>query len=400
MNEILYSIEFQMSLLLFVALSGYLIASSINQSAVVGIILAGIAVGPSWLGLVTYTDFVSSLAHLGAVVLLFTVGLHFKLEEITNFKNLSIAFSGIIIPWIAGYYFAKMFGFSFGGAIFIGTALTATSIAITANVLKEMDKLHTDAAKAIIGAAIIDDVLGLLALSISGEIVSGELSLSLIFVTIMKATGFLVIGNFLGKVIANKIVTRLDRTRLVYKYPEFIFIFAMLIAFFYSMIAELIGLSAIVGSFLAGASLGSVRLEHGLSFKEGAEYLQIIFASLFFISLGVLVDLHEVTWDLMWFLLVLTMVAMLTKVTGCGIPARLTGMNLKDSLIVGFGMSPRGEVAMIIALIGLNQKLIMQDTYITLVLMSLLTTIITPLLLRNWLYREKRLENCERSVSL
>lgn len=389
MSDILSSVEFQMSLLLFVALAGYLIASNINQSAVVGIILAGIAVGPSWLGLVTYTDFVSSLAHLGAVVLLFTVGLHFKLKEITNFKNFMIALIGIIVPWIAGYYLAMFFGFSFGGSIFIGTALTATSIAITANVLKEMDKLQTDAAKAIIGAAIIDDVLSLLALSISQEIVSGELSIALILVTIIKAAGFLIIGNFFGKFLAGNVITRLDKTSTVKKYPEFIFIFAMMVAFFYSMTAELIGLSAIVGSFLAGVSLEGIKLEHGLSFREGAEYLQIIFASLFFISLGVLVDLHELTMDLVWFLLLLTVVAILTKVIGCGIPARLNGMDLKDSLIVGFGMSPRGEVAMIIALIGLNQNLIKQDTYIVLILMSLLTTIFTPIVLRNWLYREK-----------
>jgi Kef-type K+ transport system membrane component KefB len=388
MSEILSSIEFQMSLLLFVALAGYLISSNINQSAVVGIILAGIAVGPSWLGLVTYTQFVSSLAHLGAVVLLFTVGLHFRLKEITNIKNLLIAFFGIIIPWIAGYYLAKLFGFDFGSSIYIGTALTATSIAITANVLKEMDKLQTDTAKAIIGAAIIDDVLSLLALSISGEIVTGEVSLLFILLTIIKAAGFLVAGNFVGKILATRIITRLDKTRIVHKYPEFIFIFAMMVAFFYGMVAELIGLSAIVGSFLAGVSLEGIKLEHGLSFREGAEYLQIIFASLFFVSLGVLVDLHELTWDLTWFLLILTIVAVLTKVAGCGIPAKLYGMNLKDSLIVGFGMSPRGEVAMIVALIGLNQKLIEQDTYIVLVLMSLLTTILTPILFRNWLYRE------------
>lgn len=389
MTDILSSVEFQMSLLLFVALAGYLIASHINQSAVVGIILAGIAVGPSWLGLVTYTDFVSSLAHLGAVVLLFTVGLHFKLKEITNIKNFWIAFLGIIVPWIAGYYLAIYSGFDFGASIFIGTALTATSIAITANVLKEMDKLQTDTAKAIIGAAIIDDVLSLLALSISQEIVAGEVSISLILVTIVKAAGFLIIGNFFGKFLAGNVITRLDKTRTVHKYPEFIFIFAMMVAFFYSMTAELIGLSAIVGSFLAGVSLEGTKLERGLSFREGAEYLQIIFASLFFVSLGVLVDLHELTMDLVWFLLILSVVAILTKVIGCGIPARLYGMDMKDSLIVGFGMSPRGEVAMIIALIGLNQNLINQETYIVLILMSLLTTIFTPIVLRNWLYREK-----------
>ena len=148
-HNILASVEFQMSLLLFVALAGYLIAYRINQSAVVGIILAGIIVGPSLLGLVTYTDFVSSLGHLGAVVLLFTIGLHFEIQKIANLKYILIALFGIIIPWVAGYYTAQLFSFDFGASVFIGTALTATSIAITANVLKEMNKLQTDAAKAI-----------------------------------------------------------------------------------------------------------------------------------------------------------------------------------------------------------------------------------------------------------
>ena len=137
---ILSSVEFQMSLLLFVALAGYLIAYKINQSAVVGVILAGIVVGPSVLGVVTVTDLVSSLGRLGAVVLLFTIGLHFKIKDIANFKYFIIALFGILIPWVAGFYLAKLFDFSYGGSIFVGTALTATSIAITANVLKEMGK--------------------------------------------------------------------------------------------------------------------------------------------------------------------------------------------------------------------------------------------------------------------
>ncbi|MEE8471256.1 MAG: cation:proton antiporter [Dehalococcoidia bacterium] len=388
-NGILSSIEFQMSLLLFVALAGYLIASRINQSAVVGIILAGIVVGPSWLGLVTYTDFVASLAHLGAVVLLFTVGLHFKLEEIAKIQYLVIALIGIIVPWLAGYGLAKLFGFSLGGSIFVGTALTATSIAITANVLKEMGKLKTEAARAIIGAAIIDDVLSLLALSVSADVVAGTLSLPSIVITIVKAIAFLSLGTLLGSWIGKEVMLRLDKTELIGRYPEFMFIFAMMIAFLYAMIAELIGLSAIVGSFLAGVALARVKLKHGKSFIEGADYLQMIFASIFFVSLGVLVDLHEVTRSLVWFIFVLTIVAVLTKVIGCGIPAKLLGMNLRNSLIIGFGMSPRGEVAMIIALIGINQGLITQGTYVALVLMALLTTILTPILFRNWLFKEK-----------
>ena len=163
-----------MSILLFVALAGYLLAYRINQSAVVGIILAGILVGPSLLGLVTYTDFVSSLANLGAIVLLFTIGLEFEVKEIAKVKYFVIALLGVIVPWISGYFLSRAFSYDFKASIFIGTALTATSIAVTANVLREMGKLQTDAARAIIGAAVVDDILGLMALSISESLVSSS----------------------------------------------------------------------------------------------------------------------------------------------------------------------------------------------------------------------------------
>lgn len=386
---ILGSIEFQMSLLLFVALAGYLIAYKINQSAVVGVILAGIVVGPSVLGLVTYTDFVSSLGHLGAVVLLFTIGLHFKIEEIANRKYAVIALVGVVLPWIAGFYLAKLFDFGYGGSIFVGTALTATSIAITANVLKEMGKLNTTAAKAIIGAAIVDDVLSLLALSMSGEIVSEGLSAPFVLATLAKAVAFLVFGVLAGRTIVKRLMVRIDGTKWADKYPESIFILAIMVAFLYAMVAELMSLSAIIGAFLAGVALAQLNLRHGAVYREGAEYLQIIFASIFFISLGVLLDFHVITANLVWFIAVLTIVAIATKLIGCGVAAKLQGMSMNDSLIVGVGMVPRGEVAMIVALIGLDQGLIKQDTYAALVLMALLTTIIPPIILRNWLFRQK-----------
>ncbi len=387
--------EFQMSLLLFVALAGYLIAYRINQSAVVGIILAGIVVGPSWLGLVTYTDFVSSLAHLGAVVLLFTIGLEFKLQEISKPWYFLIALLGIITPWVGGFYLAKVFGFDFHASVFIGTALTATSIAITANVLREMGKLQTQPAKAIIGAAVIDDVLALLALSVSEGLVSGTFSLAATTVTVLKAVAFLVLGALLGRAIIARQMERFSVTKLAGKYPESVFIFAMMFAFLYALLAEFFGLSAIVGSFLAGISIAGVKVKQGHIFREGAEHLQIIFASIFFISLGVILDLHVVTLDLLWFIAALSFVALLTKTVGCGIPTRLTGMTFKESLIVGIGMAPRGEVAMIVALIGLSQKMITQETYAALILMALLTTIIPPLILRNWIFKPEHLTTAE-----
>lgn len=381
------TIEFQMSLLLFVALAGYLLAARINQSAVIGEILVGLIIGPSFLGLITYTDFVQSVAHLGAIILLFVVGLEFKIKDVFNLRYGVIALIGVIVPWIGGFLTAKAFGYNFENAVFVGTALTATSIAITANVLKEMGKLKTEAAKAIIGAAVIDDILSLLALSLSKEMVGGTISFSAILMPILKAGLFLVIGIYIGQKFLCRLVERVDNTLISKKYPEFVFIFTMMLAFFYAMIAEALHLSAIVGAFLAGISLEGANVRQGKSYKEGAEYLYIIFASIFFVSLGILVDIHVITPAVLWFLVVLTIVAILTKVVGCFLPAKWQGMSFRDAAVVGFGMSPRGEVAMIVGLIGLNQNLITHEIYAAIIFMSLATTIITPLVLRNWLYK-------------
>ena len=385
--SILSSTEFQMSLLMFVALAGYLISYRINQSAVVGIILAGILVGPSLLGLVTYTDFVSTLAHLGAVVLLFTIGLEFTIRDIAKLRYFVIGLFGVIVPALGGFFLASLFDYDFRASVFIGTALTATSIAITANVLREMGKLQTEAAKAIIGAAVIDDILALLALSVSEGLVDGGLSVASLLITTAKAIGFVVLGIILGKLVMAPLMVRLDGTKIAGKYPESVFIFSMMVAFLYAMAAELVGLSAIVGSFLAGASFAGLTVRCAAICKEGAENLQVIFASIFFVSLGVIMDLHFVTPALLWFVVVLSAVAIVTKVIGCGLPALIQRMGFRDSVIIGMGMVPRGEVAMIVALIGLSQNLISQSTYSALILMSLLTTIIPPLLLRNWLFK-------------
>jgi Kef-type K+ transport system membrane component KefB len=387
MEEILSSIEFQMSLLLFVALAGYLLASRINQSAVIGEILVGLVVGPSLLGLITYTDFIRSIATMGAIILLFVIGIEFNLRDLLDTRYFLIALVGVVVPWAGGYWLSLAFGYATAPAIFVGTALTATSIAITANVLKELGRLQTGPAKAIIGAAVMDDVLGLLALSLSGSIISGTLSPVTIGMTLLKALIFLAAGVYIGTKIVSAFLERLDMTPLCKKYPEFLFIVAMMIAFFYAMCAELVGLSAIVGAFIAGVSICGVCITHSKDIREGAEYLHIIFASIFFVSLGIIADFRAVTPGILLFLLAVILVAIVTKVAGCGLPARLSGMSTRDALIVGFGMSPRGEVAMIVALIGLTQGIISQGIYVALVLMSLLTTVITPVVFRNWLFR-------------
>jgi Kef-type K+ transport system membrane component KefB len=382
------SIELQMSLLLFLALAGYLVASRINQSATIGAILVGVLVGPSVLGLITYTDFVATLAHLGAIILLFVIGFEFNIRDIIDPRYGVIGLVGVIIPWIGGYATAVLFGFDFASAIFVGTALTATSIAITANVLKEIGVLQTEAARAIIGAAVIDDVLSLLVLAVSTDlVVSGDVSLTPTVLMLARAVGFIVVAGAVGYFGIRKVIERMDATPLARKYPEFVFIFAMMVAFLYAMLADLVGLSGIIGAFLAGVAFARVELRQSKGVHEGAEYFQIVFASIFFVSLGILADIRALTSDTTLFLLVLTLVAIATKVIGCALPARLMGMCREDSLIIGFGMAPRGEVAMIVALIGLESGLIGQGIFVAIVLMSLLTTLITPIVYRNWFFK-------------
>jgi Kef-type K+ transport system membrane component KefB len=392
------TIEFQMSLLLFVSLTGYLLASRIGQPAVVGIILVGLVVGPSALGLITYTDFIRSIAHLGAVVLLFVIGLEFNIKDLTNLKYFVIGTAGVLVPLAGGYWVCRSFDLDLSASLFIGVAITATSIAITADSLREMGRLHTDAAKAIIGAAVADDVLALLALSIVQQSVKGVLSLGATLIIFLEAAAFLVIGALVGRFILNRFMDLLDCTSMAQKYPEVDFIFSMIVAFFYAMVAEMIGLSAIVGSFVAGVSLEGAHLRCSKDFKEGAEYLRIIFASIFFVSLGVLVDFKAMELNILWFLLALTLMGILTKVLGCGIPARLMGLTSRDSMVIGFGMTPRGEVAMIVALIGLDRGIISQPLYAALVAMSLITTIIPPLVISNWIYRKDKVRTAKGGV--
>ncbi len=376
------SIELQISLLLFVALAGYLLSSKINQPAVVGQILLGILIGPSLLGWVTYTSLVSNLAHIGAIVLLFVVGLEFRLKDIMRWQYLLIGLFGVVVPLAGGYALATLFEFDSNKAVFLGICLTATSIAITADTLREMGQLNSSIAKAIIGAAVIDDVLALLALSIGNQFIAGEVSVTGSLFLLVKGIAFFIIGALIGQKFICRLISMIDESELGRKYTEMAFIFAMMMAFLFAITAEIFSLSAIVGAFVAGVAMEGVKLKNSKDFKEGAEYVRILFAAMFFVSLGVLVDLSALDLQLVGFLISITLVALLTKLIGCGLPARLLGYSNRESLIIGLGMAPRGEVTMIIALLGLNTGLIEQPLYVTLVLMSVLTTLVIPPSLR------------------
>ena len=193
------SIELQMSLLLAVALAGHLLAGLVRQPAVVGQILAGLVVGPSIFGWITYTTFVANIAHLGAIVLLFVVGLEFRAKELASLRPFLIAVAGIIVPWLGGYMVARGFGFESSRALLIGVALSATSIAITADALRELGRLQSPEARLIIGAAVIDDVLALLALSMAEQLGAGTLDPVYILLMAVKAILFVGVGAWVGQ---------------------------------------------------------------------------------------------------------------------------------------------------------------------------------------------------------
>ncbi len=383
MEEQGLSLTLQISIVLFFALLGYLIAMKINQSAVIGVILIGIIVGPSVLGWVKYTEFVEALAHIGAIVLLFAIGFEFKLKEVYTKESTLIAISGVTVPWILGYLLGMFFGYSSSTSILIGTVLVATSIAITAMVLLELGKLQTKTAKAIMGAAVVDDVIGLILLSISVQVIKGTPDAFEIGIMALKAVAFVVVGLLASQYI-RKFFVWVDGGRMAKKFPDFLFILAMTVAFGYSFAAELIGLSAIVGAFIAGSSLSGIHPKNSKDLKEGAEYIHIIFASIFFISLGILVDFHKVTPDVILFSVALIAVAIIGKMIGCYLPARLLKESHKDSLIIGVGMIPRGEVGMIVGMIGLTAGIFTQDIYTAVIVMCIVTTLIVPPMLRKF----------------
>ncbi|MGB5427172.1 MAG: cation:proton antiporter [Gammaproteobacteria bacterium] len=381
------SIEFQMSLLLAVALAGHLLSGLVRQPAVVGQIMAGLIVGPSVFGWITYTTFVANIAHLGAIVLLFVVGLEFRARELASVRPFIIAVAGIIVPWFTGYLVARGFGFDSDRALLIGVALSATSIAITADALRELGRLQSPEARLIIGAAVIDDVLALLALSMVDQLGSGAIEPVEIVLMAIKAILFIGVGAWLGQRLLAPLSERIDASKLAVRSPEFVFVLGLLTAFVYALVAESLHLSAIVGAFVAGVVFEGIHVNKSQSVHVGAGYVRAAFGAVFFVSLGVLADLRFLGAETLVFAAALSLVAFFSKFIGCGLSARATGSSRRESMIIGVGMAPRGEVAMVIALLALNRGVIEQPAYVALVLMSLMTTLVVPVLLRNWLYR-------------
>ena len=380
----------QLTILLVLATLSHFTIKRFHQPTIIGEIAIGIVLGPSIVGAFGLVLFDQSIidvfAALGAIFLLFLIGLESDFRSIYTKKNLFVAIAGVLLPLTFGFLTAYFLvppsevlvaDGQFLMAMFVGATLVATSTAIAASILLEMGLMRDRVAQTIMGAAVVDDILGLLVLSVVvGMSQPGGLDALSIVTLAGTAIAFIVIAIYVGVYFFSRIVVRLQVAGMKMGLKHGGFIIAMAIAFLYAFISEIIGLSAIIGAFLAGTMFAATPLRE--DFTEGAGYLGAVFTPVFFISLGLLVNVWAVgaAPELLVFAIVLTAVAIVTKVVGCAVPARLAGMTPHESSAVGWGMTPRGEVGLIVALAALQAGVIANGLFAVVVLVMLLVSVI------------------------
>ncbi|TLZ92438.1 MAG: cation:proton antiporter, partial [Methanobacteriota archaeon] len=274
-------------------------------------------------------------------------------------------------------------GTRFTMALFVGATFTATSVAITAAVLLEFNFLKDPVAQTILGAAVVDDVLGLIVLSVVVGTSAGRVSALDLAILLAEAVGFLAIGMAAGVYVFRRIVLRIQAEGKKLGLPHSGFLIAMAITFLFALTAESIGLSAVVGAFLAGSVFAGAAFQK--DFSEGARHLAAVFTPIFFVSLGLQVNVPAVAAQigLIPLAAALTVVAVITKVIGCSLPARLAKMTAHEAVAIGWGMTPRGEVGLIVAVAALTAGVIGDALFSVIVFVLILVTILpTPLFKR------------------
>lgn len=367
-----------------------LTSERVHMPQVVGALVAGVLVGPSCLGWVGETDFLIKTAEIGVIILMFNAGLDTDLEELksTGFASFIIAVIGVIVPLIGGIGCYLLFAnnpsdpFNMLKAAFIGVVLTATSVSITVETLREMGKLKSKVGTAILGAAVIDDILGIVVLTVLTGFTDPTVQPLLVFGRIVAFFIFvLVVG-----LIMNKAFIKMDQ--LWHKHRR-IAIYALAFAFLMSYIAErFFGIADITGAYFAGIVMCSLSDTRDYVASKTNVLGYMLFSPLFFASIGIKTNLEGLTGTLVLFAVVLTVVAILSKIIGCGLGARLMGFQTYDAFSIGLGMVSRGEVALIVAQKGAQAGLIDESMFPAIVLVVIVTTLITPILLKFGMKRE------------
>lgn len=354
----------------------------LGQPGIVGEILAGILIGPSVLNWVQPNHFLGALADLGVMFLLFRVGLEVKASELMRVGGAAtlVAVLGVIAPLFLGWGIMVLWGEPQIESIFVGTAMVATSVGITAQVLAAKGLLNHEASKMILAAAVIDDVLGLILLAVVSSMAKGQMNVPELLLTATLAIGFTVIVAKWGTRTMDRLVPRME-ARL--RAGEVQFNVAMLLLFGLSLLAIYAGVAAIIGAFLAGMALAESVGTRVHDLVHGVTELLVPF---FLAGIGLHLDLSAFaqTSTIIVSLIILA-AAVVSKLVGCGLGAYSLGR--RNMLRVGSGMVPRGEVGMVVAQLGLGLGVIPQSTYGVVVFMAVATTLVAPAML-NYAFRD------------
>ncbi len=388
MSELL---QFLLMLMLVIvaAKTAGLVSTKLGQPAVLGELLAGVVLGPTLLN-VFGLPFITSqtlqvefkhLAEIGVILLMFMAGLETDLKALSRVGKIAVfaGVLGVIFPITLGGLVALPFNYSFDKALFIGIILSATSVSISAQTLLELGVLKRKEGIALLGAAVIDDVLVILVLSLFMALATGGGSgVGDIVVVVLRMVGFFIVaGLFLWKILP-WILHRARRLPI----SESLTATTLVIILGVAWAAEFVGgIALIVGAFLVGVLVARTDHKHELE-KSFHTLTYSFFVPIFFVSIGLAANLTQLSASDLLFAALIVLVAVVSKVIGCGLGARLGGFNNGEAFRMGLGMISRGEVGLIVAAVGLQEGLIQEGTYGVMVLMILATTIITPLALK------------------
>ena len=366
----------------------------LNVPQVVGEILAGLIIGPSILGFVQQSDFLSQMAEIGVILLMFSAGLGTNLRDMakTGLTAFLVACMGVFVPLLCGtllymafYGFDSIGSAEFYKALFIGTILTATSVSITVKALAEMGKLKTKLGTLIVSAAIIDDVIGIIVLTMVVGMSTGKGGSGQIIAVAVRSALFFVFSGGIGFVIY-KIFKRLDAK---YKHTQRIPILGLALCMFMAYAAErYFGVADITGAFVAGIILCNIQDADYIERKMNINSY-MLFGPVFFAGIGLKTDVSHISPDIILFSVCFVIVGLIAKIIGCGITARLSRYSSGDSLKVGVGMMTRGEVALIVAQKGLSAKIIKPVFFTPVILLIIVSSILTPIALKMLYGRDK-----------
>jgi len=349
------------------------IFEQLHLPAVLGEILAGVLIGPYGARLVVPTDAIYAIAGIGAIFLLFTVGLETQPKDLISVgrTSLYVALAGIAMPVLLGCGYMMLRHHPAHEALFVGAAMAATSVGITARVLGDLQVLQTFAARIVLGAAVFDDVLGMILLSVVvGVVSSAGLAWAQLLITAIEAIGFALIMMFYAPRVVRRMEPGLERMST----QDAPLIIALAICLGLSYAAVKIGMAAIIGAFFAGLAFAEYSPRWNLRARVFS--INEFLAPFFFFSMGARLNMHIFDRKLVVSALVISVLAIFSKLVGCGLP--VLGWGWKTAVKVGIGMVPRGEVGLIVALVGLQMNIVTESAYAVVILMTAVTTLIAP----------------------